>query len=680
MAVKKPSPHGEYLMRGAIRDHKGKILVQDAPCWDVSLRYEVLVARVEEESEEVLEGYLKGLARAPKADGTRPDPAEAVRRRVNLRTRVDTSWERLAALTSVSSSELLERAGKAVSRVRAVKKIVERTKGREMTVGEERSHRFLIRIDDEKVARGIERELGSLPWVRMVRKHQRSGKGLDSLVHVIGKTGTADARRATADPFATDAERALRVGDRCGISGVERLADPILRASRPAMGRSTSTTDVFLSIDAALQEKLYQILKRGVDRSPHPCGGAAVVIDVPTGEIRALVSCPSYPFEPTGTEMEKLSTDQKWLPLRFRAVSHVFPPGSTIKPAVLCASLSEGTMTTETKVTCEGVFRRSISDAYRCWVYNRSKSTHKVMTPETAIKNSCNIFFFTAGDRLGAKRLVEWYARFGLGQTQGTGLIEESPGILPTAEWLAKNRLKAPTYQSDDGWNLAIGQGDLGLTPLQLANFAATIARGRFLPVTLVKDAQGRPVVTPKPAGEPFPEGALTTVRRGMWRVVNEKGGTADKARLSRQGAVLCGKTGSAQVPPRVVGKRYSFRLKSNRRVVVEAPTLDEARRKLPEKDAVLLEQKIAATYPDPEEDNLMAHAWFIGFTGPSSAPRGAPPASSCYALSVLVEYGGAGGDVAAPIGKSIAECVLAHEARPAAKDAASAGKRRPKR
>ena len=120
-------------------------------------------------------------------------------------------------------------------------------------------------------------------------------------------------------------------------------------------------------------------------------------------------------------------------------------------------------------------------------IYKQHKYWHGGLIAEEAIKHSCNIFFYTVGERLGAERLCHWFAEFGLGKRQGTGLIEETAGILPTPAWLFHKRGRTP--EKSDARNFAIGQGEVTATPLQAANAAATVATGRWAPVKLIRGA-----------------------------------------------------------------------------------------------------------------------------------------------------------------------------------------------
>ena len=170
-------------------------------------------------------------------------------------------------------------------------------------------------------------------------------------------------------------------------------------------------------------------------------GAAAVVIDVATREVRALASYPVYSYTDFNADYEQLQRDAQRLPLLFRAVQGQYPPGSICKAITLVGGLSEGVITPETRFHCTGFMLPDKPDRFRCWIYNQYGTTHDAAEPEgqngeDAVRNSCNIYFFHVGEGLGVDRLCDWFSRFGLGRSAGTGLIEEVDGIVPTYAWL----------------------------------------------------------------------------------------------------------------------------------------------------------------------------------------------------------------------------------------------------
>jgi penicillin-binding protein 2 len=388
-------------------------------------------------------------------------------------------------------------------------------------------------------------------------------------------------------------------------------------------------------------------------------------MDVATREVRALASYPVYSFDQFRTDYADLERDARQLPLLFRAVQAQYPPGSICKAITLVGGLSDGLVTPETRIHCTGFLLPDKPDRFRCWIYNLHAGITHDMTDdpagqnaEHAVQNSCNIYFYRVGEKLGPQRLCEWFSLFGLGQSAGTGLIEESPGIVPTAEWLRQNENRA--YQASDAWNFAIGQGEVTITPLQAANVAATIASGYAAPPRLAYDDTGHAFGAPPAAPTAFDDQHLRVLRRGMWRSVNEESGTGKPARLEHDGYELCGKTGSAQAAPRPVLYRYTFEWPDGRRVERTAYVEEDALAEFGDDKPKRVGKHVAEQYPALiEGEKLPAHAWFIGFTQPKTTPRGAVPKGRVYAISVIVEYGEAGGRVAGPVAKSIAEHLL---------------------
>ena len=645
-----------FARRGSILDRNGRVLVADTPCWEVSLRYELLAARADPRLAKAQADYLMAVAshRSIQAFGTKGPPERIAE---ELGGRIAAMWAALGRLTGLDDEELTRRAQRHVAQVTRLKTAVERVHGQGRKLAEEQGFRFLARVDGREAGERLAREFADCTWMRLAPTSARVADNAVALVHVLGQVGKADARVVAADPLRADPERALIEGDPCGISGAERLGDTRLRPWADSAGRAHEGTDVALTIDADLQRRMYAVLEKAVAKSQNPCGGAAVVLDVASGEVLALVSYPGHAYELSLAESQRLLDEPRWTPMRFRAVSSQFPPGSTIKPLTLYTSMAAGAVTTQTRVKCTGRFKQGIPDAFRCWLFNRSGATHGSENGEDALRDSCNIFFFTVGDTLGAEPQIAALGRMGLGVTQGTELMEESAGVLPTSAWLATHRKSAPRYRRADAWNYAFGQGELAVTPLQMANLAATLARGRFEPVTLMK-AGGRRIGAAREPGQPLEERWLRTVRMGLWRVVNEKGGTADVARPNTPQAVLCGKTGSAQAVPRALTRRYDFVLAEGRKWSVTSTTREQALAAAPD-GARLESQSILESFPAVAEGELPSHAWFIGFTQEPGTPRGARPEGRCYALAVLVEYGGGGGAVAGPIARDLTRCLF---------------------
>lgn len=653
-------------VRGSILDRHDRVLVEDRPACDLCVHYGVLSGNSE--------ALLRAFARSVRRRGDAPADQTLDETASDLRHRLAETWTQLAQLTGVPAEELLNRAENITRRVERVRRQwIER--GGEGPIREETLFHPLIEGVDESVALRARQLLEHLPWIDVAPAAQRVMHAADPLVHVLGRVGRVTAEAIQRDPLSDDEWRRLTPDGRCGVSGVERVADAVLRGARGDETRDLRGAllkrqepqrgqDVRLTIDRDLQQRLLDILARAVEKSDHPAGASAVVIDVASGDVLALVSSPVYSYAEYSQRYAELRDDTRRLPLRFRAVSDAFPPGSTCKAITLVGALSDARTSPNERIHCRGALLPDQPTHFRCWIYNQYGTTHDAemvdgQRGEDAIRNSCNIYFYEMGGRLGPARLCQWFDEFRLGRTQGTGLIEESPGIVPHESYLrfAQNR----GYVPSDAWNYAIGQGEVTATPLQVANVAAAIARGRWKPVQLVRLESGRPLTVPVEPERELSEPALRVLRTGMWRVVNEKGGTAEKhARLVSAGYELCGKTGSAQVVPRVLTSRYIFEWPDGVRDSVEARSEAEARAHFGDAHVKLVGSRAAQRYPELGQDGkLPSHAWFMGYTQLKSTPRGSPATGRAYAIAVLIEFGGGGGSVAGPVAREIAQVLL---------------------
>ena len=661
--------------RGGIFDRNRELLISDEPASDVSVRYEVLLMLLSEDLPPESKKYLEAVGRALRARGRFPADQPLAEIVAHLKVEVDEMWRRLMSLTNLTWPEMVERAERIRWRVERVKEVVQSRSRTINAIAEENAYHPILSEVDEDQALTIRVEMETAyPWLRVVPSSRRVAHDADALVHVLGNVGSASPERIEQDPLADEELRGLQSGDRCGISGVERLAELTLRGQRGRIEEDFDRTeierldpvrgdDVRLTIDAGLQRRIYALLGRSVEKSlktDTPLGGAAaVVLDAHTREVLALVSYPAYEYEDFWTQYLRADHDKRWERIRFRAVANAYPPGSTCKVIGLYGGLEEGVVTPQTPIECTGHFRANLPDAFRCWIYRQYHTTHGVQTAEDAIRNSCNIYFYTVGDRLGVDRLCYWFSEFGLGKTQGTGLIEEAVGIVPTSEWIRANRSNDPTPRPADAWNYAIGQGEVNATPLQVANVAATIATGHWEGVKLLLDAEGNALGGASDTPVQFRDEYLQILRRGMWRVINERGGTAYDARLKSDKFEMCGKTGSAQAVPRTIRKKYTLRWPDGRRETVIAPSMREALAPYGEDKPEVVSDSVYEYFPPPDAGNgRPSHAWFMSYTQPVGTPRGTAPSGRSYAIGVIMEYGGSGGRVAGPVAREIARMV----------------------
>ena len=300
-------------------------------------------------------------------------------------------------------------------------------------------------------------------------------------------------------------------------------------------------------------------------------------------------------------------------PLNNKTVSGQYPPGSTFKPIVAIAALEAGLVTPDHSVYCPG-FMQLGKYRFHCW----KRGGHGWQDMLKGIYRSCDVYFYDVAKRIGIDRISDMAKRFGFGEKLKLGLPGEQPGLVPTREW--KLAVHGTRWQQGETLIAGIGQGFLLATPLQLAVMVARIANGGYaVTPRLVRSARPAQVddqPDDDPAGD---DGAaslglnprvLAFVRQGMKMVTNHNRGTAYAARIKNQGWEMAGKTGTAQVR-RISKQERQSGIRKN-------------------------EEK-----PWAERD----HALFIAYA-PADRPR--------YAIAVVVEHGGGGSKVAAPIARDI--------------------------
>jgi penicillin-binding protein 2 len=402
---------------------------------------------------------------------------------------------------------------------------------------------------------------------------EREGRKIE--LDVIGKEGV----EATWDSY-LQGNPGFRTVEINNLGHVQRL----LEQRHPTLGNS-----VYLTIDLRVQQIVERAMA-GVGR------GACVVLDCNTGDVLAMASVPNFDPNVIGTpEGWKAASWNEARPLFNRAIG-AYAPGSIFKPIVALAALKYNSVSpTNFKTVCGGGM--TVADRYKkCWSFGKGGCGSQDMVG--AIRRSCNVYFYTIGMKTGITHVHEVAETLGLGRIAGLPVRGESPGTIPSLEWMKKNYPK-DRWSNGHMANMAIGQGYVQVTPLQMANVAASIANGGtvYYPrlVSQVTDATGQ-IVRSEPVkirGRlDIPPEKIEVVRRGMREVVNGSGGTAGRAKLEDQ--VVAGKTGTAQFTTRFRGRT----VKDNR-------------------------------------------TWFIAFA-PYESPR--------YAICVMVEGGESGGRTSAPI------------------------------
>ncbi len=508
----------------------------------------------------------------------------------------------------------------------------------------------------------LEIELAGLPFFRIEPSVRRVwSQDSQCVCHLLGMTGEVSAERIEGDPLRSDPLARYRPGDKAGASGVELLGETTLRGRRGYEDRDLDGNlcaiqppedggNVRLTIDIELQKRVAEILSAAVAEEPHRTGASCVVLDVRSREVLALVSVPTFSHRQFQQDYAMLRDDAARRPLLFRAVAEEYQPGSILKPVALLAGFTHGVVDPASAVFCDGAYIAE-SDHWHCWTHWKGLPGHGHISAEDALMHSCNVYFYNLGERLHARRLADFYESFIRGPAnqsearRGTGLLEERGGIIPTLDWITSEANRR--YRKADGRNYAIGQGEIQLTPLQTANVFATLATGRYRAPTILADDWNAPAI--EIPGVPAESWEL--VRRGLYRCVNEAGGTAyQHARMDD--LEVCGKTGSAQCVARIIESKYTFRHEDDRTEYAIAPSLDGAREMLNLAASIpCVGRKVLKRWPPnrQEKDSPETHAWFAAFA-PYHHPR--------VALAVILEHGGSGGQSAGPVGRSILEAL----------------------
>ena len=467
---------------------------------------------------------------------------------------------------------------------------------------------------DEMAA--IEVNAPDLPGIAVDAGTSRSYPFGSKLAHVIGYVAPPNEADVADDPLLG------LPGIRIGRAGMEKYHDLGLRGRAGvvqlevnAVGRVIRELDrqegvpgekVGLTIDFGLQDAVLNTLG---DQS-----ASAVVMDCRNGEVLAMATNPSFDpsvFNSGVSQAQWLEwTSDRRTPLINKATSGLYAPGSTFKPAVALAGLESKAITPSDRINCPGYL--DLGDTrFHCW----RKGGHGLLDLRGGLKNSCDVYFYEVARRTGIDHIAAMAHRFGLGVELDLDLPGQRTGLIPTREW---------RIAQGHPWNIGdtivsgIGQGYIQVTPLQLATYASRIASGRLVQPHLTRRLSG--VLQPGVEPDDWPLMAMTdkmlyNVRDGMWAVVNEAGGTAPQARLADPSVQLAGKTGSAQV------RRVSRELRES---------------------GHFNSDKLPWEY--------RPHALFIAYA-PYDAPR--------YAVSVVVEHGNAGAEVAAPMARDIMTVAL---------------------
>ncbi len=435
----------------------------------------------------------------------------------------------------------------------------------------------------------------------------------EAMAHMLGYVGGIASFELGISAFAS-----YRANDIVGKYGIEKYLDGTLKGRSggeqvevDASGRRLGVMgrldpvpgyNAVLNIDSDLQNLCWDAFQERA--------GAIIVMDPRSGAVISMVSKPS--FDPNlfnrgiSEENWKLLTINPLCPLQNRAISSQYPPGSTYKLIVAAAALQEGLITKNTKLLCDGTYQMG-DRTFRCW----KKGGHGTVDLQRAIVESCDVYFYHLGEMLGVDKLQEYAEKFGFGSVTGISLPAEKGGLVPSKDWKLKKYRES--WRKGETTSLSIGQGFVLVTPLQLVRAYCSIANGGILYkprlVKSIETSEGQTVEAFPPEKEgiiPLSKENIDILKYALWGAVNEPNGTGGA--LRRKEKDVCGKTGTAQVI-----------------------SMGDS------------EEDIAPEIPYRFRD----HSLFVCF-----APYEAPE----VAVVVVVEHGGHGGSVAAPIARKIVD------------------------
>ncbi len=709
--------------RGPILDVRGNAIAIDRPCIDACVDFRALTTPPDEK-------WVDALAverlRARMRDGYRAVSREkrgqlVAQEAAQIRSAIDGMPARLAAIGVGAEKDVEDRREKIVeTREEIVKKVIRRRKyvwtrnyqlasekyekrdpapawrrwlideaaevpQREqftnLKVAEEEAHHPVLKAISTEVQNEIRKHIELYPGLVLKPGVQRYYPYGEAACHLIGQLARVTREDLNADPNAgKDELREYYPNDLIGRTGLEKLAEPLLRGSRGRIdtvegrlnevGRveAVAGRPVHTTIDIDLQGDVINMFRYAKVVNEQTKGyddvemhGAAVVIDVPTGEVRVLASYPTFDPNKYQEEYERYASDELNLPLLNRATQAALEPGSTVKPVVGLAAIAEKLIGVHDGIECTGfmvVNGRRVPSG-RCWTESMFKLGLHHQIPyqdphvgsfgnpdgslmySDAIQRSCNIYFETLGDRLKMEGLSKWFDRFGLGRPVGLGLPEVS-GSLPTSYDGPEDQRRFAT------WIAAIGQGSTLATPIQMANVAATIARGGvWVRPHLIPDNEALPAKPGSHLGAArvdlgLPREAIAAAQEGMTRVVNTEAGSAFKV-VRRKDLLIAGKTGTAQASRLKVKERDA----DGDVIIVDGKPKD---RFLEPSSPVKLNPEAPWYRGFGSEGKDLKHSWFIGFA-PADNPK--------VAFAVMVEYGGSGGLGAGLIAKQMIESLV---------------------
>jgi penicillin-binding protein 2 len=632
----KPLTRLEVLpgVRGRILASSGEVLACDRQVLCLAVHYRYLEDPIDA-------AWLRQTARSRLSRAERGRPERVAAAEAEVRAERAQTTRRLAEICGLSSSQWIARAKQVQSRVQRIAAQVHRTPHapredarhaerdeynscggivkrisnaivetlkasmndpppERTPVAEEREYHVMAEDLPLATVARIEAHPELYPGTKIVERRRRTYPGGRLAAHVLGHLGpadAADAEKGTGPIYDPD--------DRPGRMGLERQYESLLHGRRGLVLETTDHSgrllgssrqrepgvgrDLVLTLDPKLQAAAEALLESALQRRslaaspPEPAGGAIVVMDVRDGSIRAWASAPA--FWPgvfaggRGSEAAALLDDPAH-PLVDRVMKMAIPPGSVFKIVTAAALLESARLDPDETYNCHGYLESP--DRWRCAVYQRYGVGHGPVTLADALAVSCNVYFFHHARLLGPEPLVDWAFRCGFGRATGVDLPGESPGSLPTPEIV--RRVGGRAWRTADTLSLAVGQGSLEATPLQVARLLVAVANGgqlvaphlvsglglpvsddeqpagssRHTPCAVLDSTRRVPAASPAddaihiPAPRPIAglnAAALSAIRRGLEQAVSDPRGTAHAA-LDLESISVAGKTGTAQAGP----------------------------------------------------------------------------------------------------------------------------------
>jgi len=555
-------------VRGRILARDGTVLACDREVLAVAVHYRYLEQPPDPR-------WLRATARRRLSPAQRKDPHRMAAAEAGVQQQRADLARRLIQLCDLSPDEWNRRARRIQARVERIAESVCRRRGSEITVAEELDYHVTAEEVPLEVVAEIEGHAEQYPSVKIVTRSRRDYPYASLAAHVLGHLGPVTPEELDEPGADYHAE------DVVGRMGLERQYERLLRGRRgvaveltdhggnilssyhrrePSVGR-----DLVLTLDSSLQTAAESLLDSALQRraiqapQAEPAGGAIIVIDVRDGALRAAASAPRFDpnvFVAGRADRRAALLDDASHPLFDRVSRMAIPPGSVFKTISAAALLQAAVIDPEEPFFCRGYLRHP--DRQRCAIFRRRGVGHGEVRLSDALAQSCNVYFFHHAGELGAEPLADWAARFGFGRPTGVDLPGEAGGKIPSPSTIRD--LENHAWRPGDTQSLAIGQGSLMATPLQVVRMMAAVANGGQLVAPHVvarlglpqraEDASSveeDPIRVPPPRAVPdLQQSTLAAIREGLQRVVSDPNGTAHGT-VYLDTVAIAGKTGTAE-------------------------------------------------------------------------------------------------------------------------------------